>query len=229
MSTFCRSVLLALIAFDLIVNAAAAQKKSTPSRWEATIAKFEAQDKNSPPPEGGILFVGSSSIRMWKLDQWFPNLRANNRGFGGSEIADSIQFADRIILRYKPKVIVLYAGDNDIGRGKSPDVVVEDFQKFVKAVRPTLPRTRIVFIAIKPSIARWKLVDKMREANRRIQKLTQDDKLLEFVDVDTPMIGDDGRPRKELFLKDGLHMNDEGYRLWTKLVGPHLIDAGSAE
>ena len=136
--------------------------------------------------------------------------------------SDSIQFAERIIIPYRPRVVVLYAGDNDIAHGKSPDQVLADYRVFVEKVRRALPETKIVFVAIKPSIRRWKLVDKMREANRRIRAVTESDPLQEFVDIDPPMIGDDGEPKPELFKSDGLHLNEEGYKLWSSLVQPHL-------
>jgi len=192
------------------------------NKWEATISRFEQQDRENKPPTGGVLFVGSSSIRGWNLDKSFPKLNAINRGFGGSQIADSIQYADRIILPYRPKTIVLYAGDNDIAAGKSPKQVAGDYQTLVKKIHASLPKTKIVFIAIKPSITRWKLIDKIRNANGRIRKLTEKSKLLTYVDVDQPMIGKDGKPREELFAKDGLHLNAKGYELWAELVGVHL-------
>jgi len=159
---------------------------------------------------------------MWKLDDHFAELPVINRGFGGSQIADSIQFADRILLPYEPRIVVLYAGDNDVAAGKTPERVLADYRLFVKTVHDRLPKTRIVFIAIKPSIARWRLVEKMRKANSLIRAVTKEDERLSFVDIDTPMIGDDGQPRKDLFLKDGLHLNADGYKLWASLVKPHL-------
>jgi lysophospholipase L1-like esterase len=191
-------------------------------KWEASIQKFESQDKQTPQPQGANLFVGSSSIRMWKLDKSFPKSKTINRGFGGSEIADSIHFADRIILKHQPAVILLYAGDNDISHGKSAETVTADFRKFVSVVRKKLPDVRITFIAIKPSIKRWNLADEIREANKAISAICAADNQMDYVDVFKPMLGDDGKPRPELFLKDGLHMNDEGYRLWASIVRPLL-------
>ena len=192
------------------------------NRWEAKIRQFEAQDDKQMPPPGGILFVGSSSIVGWKLEHYFPGLPVINRGFGGSQIADSVHFAPRIILPYRPKIIVLYAGDNDVASGKSPQRVLADYRQFVNTVHGKLPNARIVFIAIKPSLRRWHLVDKMRKANGLIRAVTEKDDRLAYVDIDKPMIGDDGKPRKELFKADGLHLNAEGYKLWTSLVRPHL-------
>jgi len=193
-----------------------------PDRWESAIAAFEAQDRQQPPPDGGIVFIGSSSIRMWDLDRWFDGLAVVNRGFGGSQVADSVRHAGRILLPCRPKVVVLYAGDNDIASGKTPEEVLADFNQFVAKVHAALPETRVVFIAIKPSIKRWSLVDTMRQANRLIRGVTENDPRLVFVDVDAPMLGSDGRPRSELFAPDGLHLNDEGYQLWSDLVRPHL-------
>ena len=191
-------------------------------KWEASIRKFEVQDKDSPQPKMANLFVGSSSIRMWKLDQSFPKFKTINRGFGGSEIADSIHFADRIILKHQPTVVLLYAGDNDISHGKFAETVTADFRKFVSAVRKELPDVEIGFIAIKPSIKRWNLASEMRKANKAVASICEKDDHLTYVDIFKPMLGEDGKPRPELFLKDGLHLNEEGYKLWASIVRPLL-------
>ena len=136
-----------------------------PSRWEKEVAAFEKQDAAKPPPKGGVVFVGSSSIRMWKLEKSFPGSDVLNRGFGGSQIIDSVELAPRLVLKYQPRLVVFYAGDNDIGGGKSPEKVLADFTAFVEVVHKELPKTRIAFIAIKPSVARWKLVEKVKQAN----------------------------------------------------------------
>jgi len=199
------------------------QADAPSARWESTIQKFEQQDEANPPKKNHVLFVGSSSIRMWKLDQSFPDLQPINRGFGGSEIADSIHFADRIILKHEPRVVVLYAGDNDLAKGKTPERVTSDFRQFVATIHKSQPNTKIVFIAIKPSIARWKLIDEVRAANSAVAEICSKNESLEFVDIDRPMLGDDGKPRPELFLKDGLHMTKAGYEIWSDLVRPHIV------
>ena len=214
--------LLAVSGYAPAAEPAAETVQPVENRFEKDIQRFEKRDAQQLPPENAILFVGSSSILMWKLENYFPDLEVINRGFGGSVIADSIHFAERIVIPYKPRVIVFYAGDNDIDRGVTPEQVFEDYQTFVKKARKALPEVRIVYIAIKPSIARWKLVDKMREANQSIRDFTKKRDFLEFVDIDTPMIGGDGKPRPELFIEDGLHLSHEGYVLWTSLVKPHL-------
>jgi len=199
-----------------------AKKPLDPSRWEKDIQAFEAKDKESFPAKGGIVFVGSSSIRMWDIAKFFPDLSAVNRGFGGSFMEDSVYYAKRIVIPYEPKIIVLYAGDNDIASGKKPEAICEDFKEFVKIIHDALPKTRIVYIPIKPSIKRWALVEPMRETNRLIREYIQRDNQLDYVDIDTPMIGEDGKPRQSLFLDDGLHLNEEGYKLWTDKLLPYL-------
>lgn len=197
------------------------------NRWEDAIAKMLDGDRESPPPQAGIVFVGSSSIRMWKLGQSFPEMPVINRGFGGSQVADSVYFADRIILPYQPQIVVVYAGDNDIAAGKSPAHVFADYQRLVKVIHANLPETQIVFIAIKPSLARWKLCEQMAKANALIEDFNRNSEQLTFVDIAAPMLGEDGKPRKALFREDGLHLSEAGYKLWTKLLRPHLQASSS--
>ena len=193
------------------------------SRWEKYIARFEVADKKQMPQPDGILFIGSSSIRMWKtLEQDFPGLPVINRGFGGSQIADSNHFARRIVHPYKPRQIVFYAGDNDVAAGKSPEKVLTDFQQFVKTVRAKLPKARVSFIAIKPSLSRWKLSGKMAMANSLVRNACSKNKRLDYIDIWQPMLGENGKPRPDLFLRDGLHLNAKAYALWTSIVKPYL-------
>jgi len=199
------------------------------SRWEKSIAKFETADEKKMPPENGILFVGSSSIVRWDVQKSFPKLPVINRGFGGSQIADSVHFAPRIVLKYKPRIVVLYAGDNDLAAGKSPETVVADFTAFVQTVRKALPETRILFLSIKASTRRWKMADKIRDANTRIATECEQIPNVTYIDVFQPMLGSDGLPRTELLAKDGLHLSDEGYALWNKLLLPYLKEAPHSE
>ncbi|MCA9153755.1 MAG: hypothetical protein KDA38_03170 [Planctomycetales bacterium] len=217
---FCGIAMIVFVAAGFVREAIAQQ--AGPERWKSAIEAFEKADATMPPAKNANLFVGSSSIRMWKLDDSFPDLSVINRGFGGSQIEDSVHYIEQLVLKHEPRVVVLYAGDNDIGSGKSPERVLADYQAFVDAVHKSLPKTRIAFIAIKPSLKRWSLIDKIRDANQRIEAVTKTDDRLEFIDVDAPMLDSDGKPRGELFQKDGLHLSDEGYRLWASLVRPHL-------
>ena len=191
---------------------------SAPEKWEKDIAKFEAAAKAKPWPKGGLLFVGSSSIRMWDLKKYFPDRATLNHGFGGSELEDSLHFADRIIIPHAPRIVFLYAGDNDINKGKTAERVVEDYRDFVKKLHGSLPKTRIVFLPIKPSLSRWEKWPEMEKANLTIQAISANDPLLDYLDTSTPMLGANGKPMPDLFKKDGLHLNDKGYLIWTKVV-----------
>jgi len=194
----------------------------TSNRWEATIRRFEQRDKTSPPPKGEILFLGSSSIVRWDTAKSFDGHKTINRGFGGSQVSDSLKFADRILIPYRPRTVVFYAGDNDIAAGETPQQVADDYKALVGRVHAKLPKTKLIFVAIKPSLRRWNLWAKMKQANERIAKLSQSDPRLEYLDIATPMLGADGKPRKELLAKDGLHLSAEGYKLWTSLTKPLL-------
>jgi len=194
-------------------------------QWEGNIRQFEAMDRENPPPKNAVLFVGSSSIVLWKtLAQDFPEYQTINRGFGGSQIADSVFFADRIILPYKPRVIVFRAGTNDIAAGKSPEQVFEDFKAFVMTVRARLPETRIVFLALNPTIARWNNFVKESRANELIKNYIAAGNNLVYIDTVTPALGTDGKPRPELYALDKLHNSSACYKLWVQLVRPHLAE-----
>jgi lysophospholipase L1-like esterase len=193
------------------------------NRFDTEIAAFEAKDRTNPPPKDAILFIGSSSIRLWKtLAQDFPEHKVINRGFGGSQIADSIHFAERMVIPYRPKMVVLYAGGNDINSGKAAKQVASDFKSFVAKVHASLPQTRIAYISIAPNPARWTQVDRVKRANELIREFMQSDSRLKFIDVFPHMLGESGQPRAEIFVEDRLHMNEKGYKLWTKIVAPAL-------
>lgn len=214
-----------LVACLLVLGetGAMAQERPDPARFSADIEAFEAADRQAAPPVGEILFVGSSSIRMWdSLHNDFPDFEIIQRGFGGSHFSDLLHFADRIVFPYEPRLIVVYEGDNDIESGTSPTEVYGDYREFVGRVRERLPDMRIAFIAIKPSIARWSKIDLIREANALIEAHAKTDPLLSYIDIATPMLGSDGQPRPELFIDDGLHLSAEGYALWTEVVKPFL-------
>ena len=204
--------------------AQAPAQKPAVDRWEADIRKFEAADKVGPPHEGGVVFVGSSSIVRWNVNEAFPELGslAINRGFGGSLIGDSTRYADRIVIPYKPRLVVFYAGDNDLVTDATPAQIADQFAQFAVKVRRALPKTRIIFVSIKPSLQRWAHIDKARAANALVRRYCAADPLLTYLDIETPMLGSDGRPRPELFVQDGLHLSAEGYRIWNAALRPLL-------
>jgi lysophospholipase L1-like esterase len=214
-----RSLVLLLVAAPLFAQDSAADPFA---KWEKSIAEIEARLQKSPPKKGGIAFIGSSSIRLWNLDKSFPDLQAVNLGFGGSEIRDSTHFAPRLLLPLKPKVVVFYAGDNDIAKKRTPEQVRDDFQAFVKVVHDSLPKTRVLYIPVKPSVARWSQFDTQKKANAYVQAICAKNDLLTYVDIVTPMLGTDGQPIPELFVKDGLHLSEKGYEGWNSAIRANL-------
>ncbi len=145
-----------------------------------------------------------------------------NHGFGGSEMFDSVNYFDRAVLPHQPRLIVLYAGGNDINAGKTPERVEADFKNFVALVKLKLPETLVACISIAGNPARWKQVDTVREANRRIEAITKADAQLAFINVFPHMLGADGLPKPDIFVEDKLHMNEKGYAIWKEVVGPFL-------
>ena len=197
-------------------------QQENPDRWESVIRSFEESDRKNPPAEGGIVFLGSSSFRRWDLQKSFPGRGLINRGFGGSQMADAIRYVDRIVLPLKPRTIFLYEGDNDTGNGKTPETVEREFRQLVAIIHKALPQARIVFVSIKPSIRRWHLIDVARAANARVRAICDQHDLLEYVDAASPLLGDNGEPRADLFVEDDLHLNDAGYAIWAELIAPYL-------
>jgi len=192
------------------------------ARWEKDIAAFEARDRTNPPPKGCIVFVGSSSIRLWTtLAADFPGFPVVNRGFGGSQLADSVNLAERIIIPYEPRQVVIYAGGNDINAGKPPELVYGDFVALVTKIHSRLPHARIAFIASAPNPRRWSQVEKVQRLNALAEAYCQRHGL-EFINVFPLMLGPDGQPKPDIFVADRLHMNAKGYAIWKEAVAPCL-------
>jgi len=214
-----------LLILSVSVQDGFSSEHETYEHWEKNIQAFELWDSKNSYPDDAVLFVGSSSIVMWKTRDYFPELKVINRGFGGSQIAEVNYFAERIVFPYKPKAIVFYAGDNDIAKGKTAQRVFEDYKKFVEATAKNIPRTPIIFIGIKASRSRWKLWGEMKEANMLIKNFSAGKENLFYFDSATPLLGDDGRPKPELFKADQLHLSKEGYKLWTEQLRPIIKQA----
>jgi len=218
-----RLMFVLIVLAGLATSAAAQVAPADPNQWEPDIQKFEAEDKAKGPVKGGIVFIGSSSIRRWtNLAESFPNQKVLNRGFGGSEMEHAAQYASRVVVPHAPRVVVLYSGENDLNRGVSPQTVFASYKKFYDTVHGALPNTRLVVVSLKPSLARWKIRNEMHETNKMIHTHCAAAKNCVYVDVWPPMLGKDGTPKPELFVEDGLHMTPAGYTIWTAILAPHL-------
>lgn len=192
------------------------------AKWEKDVAAIEKKLKATPPKTGAVFFAGSSSIVQWKLDKSFPKAGYVSVGFGGSVVADTAHFAPRLFGPHKPATIVFYAGDNDIGRGNKPEQVLADFKRVVAELSNLNPECRILFISIKPSVARWKLFAEQTKANALVRDYCDKTRGLVYVDIVPLMLRTDGTPDPEMFVKDGLHMTEKGYEVWTAAVNKAL-------
>ena len=198
---------------------------AAPERWAPNIDKFTQADAANPPATGGVVFVGSSSIVGWKsLAKDFPGVTTLNRGFGGSELADSVFYADRIVIPYAPRIVVLYAGDNDIASGKTPETVAADCRAFREKIHAALPDTRVLYLSIKLSPSRAKFKDAMNRTNELIAADCAASKNSGFVDVNKPLLDKAGDPRPEFFRQDQLHLLPWTYTLWAEVLAPHLAE-----
>lgn len=197
-----------------------------PSPFADEIAAFKKQDSLTPPPANAILFVGSSSFRIWtNVQQDFPGYTIINRGFGGSTFPYVIRYAPDIIFPYHPKQIVVYCGDNDLAASDTvtAQVVYRRFHELYSAIRAHLgKKVDVLFVSIKPSPSRLNLMPRMAEANQLISDFLHKQSHAAFVDVYHLMLTSDGQPIDELFRGDKLHMNAKGYAIWQKAILPYL-------
>jgi lysophospholipase L1-like esterase len=215
-------ILLAMFAWTGLPLEAAPHE---PAVFENEIRLYERRDTASPPPDRPIVFVGSSSIRMWtNLSEAFPGYPVLNRGFGGAHAADVNFFFDRIVGKYHPSAIVYYAGDNDIAAEISPDQVLAEFREFTRRVNDRVGDIPVAFIAIKPSPSRLKWAAEQKRANRLIRDFVGSHTNLTYLDVWPPMTDEKGQARGALFLADQLHMNGAGYAIWRGIVGDWLLE-----
>jgi lysophospholipase L1-like esterase len=216
-----RRIVVAMLAMAATMAASRVSAQTpvpAPARFASEIDAFKAWDAKNATPAHAVLFVGSSTIRLWPTADRFPGLPVINRGFGGSEIADVNHYIRETTLKYAADVIVFYAGDNDINSKKTPAQVLADFQTFAKRVLAAKADTEILFISIKPSTLRWALWAAMRDANAAIEQYCETTPHLHYVDIVPPMFGADGKPRADLLAQDGLHLSPAGYDIWTTIV-----------
>jgi hypothetical protein len=213
----------AAIALLVSLSGCTTPKPHDFSKWEREVAAFEREAQANPPPANAVLFLGSSSIRMWDgLQSDFPDYPVIQRGVGGCEIVDLTHFADRIVFPYKPSVIVFRCGGNDLARGKTPREVFVDFKRFAETVHKRLPETTIVFTSWSPTIARWENAEREAEFNAQVRDYARKRSYIEYLETSDFILGPDGRPRADLLGPDRLHLSRAGYRELTAQIRPAL-------
>lgn len=197
-----------------------------PTRFADEIADYHRRDTVSPPADGVVLFVGSSSIRMWHdVADYFPGVPVINRGFGGSQMSDLLHNADALIFRYKPSQIFIYEGDNDIAHGKSSRQVMCDTKKLMKQIRRRLPGVPVVFLSAKPSPARWDKKAEFEKLNRRLARYACWRRKVSFADTWSALMDATGQPNPEFYLEDQLHLTAKAYQAWQQVLASFIIKA----
>ena len=217
--------LVSWLAVALLALSVAAQEKSAPrSRFTDAIEAFERSDRLAPPPPGSILFIGSSIFRLWRaLPEQMAPLPVFNRAFGGSRTDEILAFMDRIVLPYRPRVIVYYCGSNDINANVPPERIALNFREFVGRVRRELPGTRILYVSINKAPQKMDRWEQVELANRLIREYCEQVKGLQFIDVNPVLFDANGSPRMELYLPDRLHLLDPAYEEFARIIRPALL------
>lgn len=197
---------------------------TTKEKWEKEITAIEERAKASPPAKQGILFTGSSSVRLWDLKTSFPDLPAVNHGFGDSEMSDLVRYGERLITPYQPATVVLYSGDNDLANGKTPMQIAADLDEVLNQLRRELPQARVIVLGIKPSPQRWALYEQQQAANALMQEriAARMDQAVQFFDTAILLLDSENKPRAEFYEKDELHLNAKGYQQWEAALRPLL-------
>ena len=209
-------MILALLLFFALNCHAGQVTDPNPLRLQKMVKRFYWQDAKNSYPEKSLLFVGSSSIYRWKTARAFPDRPVINRGIPGVEISDINSFYNALVGKYHATTVVFYCGDNDVASGKSADHILTDFKTFTNRLMAQTTQPTLFFLAIKPSPRRWQLWTKMAATNRKIQEYCRESKRCTFIDSATVLLNDKSQPDKNLFSADGLHLNDEGYKIWGK-------------
>lgn len=214
-----KKAFLAIIISTLLVSGLDAQIYDRQQLWDKEINAFAEIDRRQTPPPNAILFVGGTSIRGWtKLRENFPRMKVINRGFGGARMDDVNFYFDKIVAPYNPKIIVLYAGEDDINEGIAPEKIVENFRIFASMVKEKLPKTELLFVSLKPNPARRHLNDKIIQTNSLMKAEIEKGAHAKFVDIFTPMHDDNGEMIMENFSEDRQNLNEKGYAVWRRIL-----------
>lgn len=219
-------LIILLASFALSLSEVSSQtKEEGPEKFEKEIAAFEQIDMRSRYVKDMIVFTGSSTIKNWhkELGSDFEGLPVLGRGFGGSKMKDLLHFMDRVVLKYQPRAVVVYEGDNDINSGVKPDALLRQYQEFEQRLHKTLPETKIYFMTVKPSPKRWEKWPIMKQFNDDLKSWASATKNVTVIDITATIMGADGQPGKDLFKEDMLHMNRSGYLRWQQVIRPILM------
>ncbi len=215
------------IIFSLLASLVLSSSVLLAQPFQQEILQFKKSDSIVMPSKGQIVFAGSSSFTIWKdVAMYFPGYPIINRGFGGASLVDLIRYAEEVIIQYQPRQVFIYCGENDMADVDtvSPATVLTRFTTLHRLLVKQLPKnTKLVFVSIKPSIARWRLENKFKEANQLIRDFIATQKNTQFLDLHNAMLDEKGMPQQDIFIADNLHLNAKGYQIWQKAFAPYLI------
>ena len=209
----------------LLISGSLLAQDHKPAFWN-DIQAFKRKDSMEAPAKNPILFIGSSSFTMWKnVQEDFPGFTIVNRGFGGSTLLDQLRYIDDVVYRYSPKQIIIYCGENDLAASDtvSGEDVARRFYRLFGLIRKKFPKAQVTYVSMKPSPSRQLLLPKMIRGNELIRKYLSSKRRTAYIDVYKEMIDDEGKPRTDIFLDDNLHMNEDGYAIWRRLIAPRLL------
>ena len=192
--------------------------------FENEIRAFEKLDSISMPAKGQILFIGSSSFRIWKsFATDLAGIAAINRGFGGSTMTDALYYFDRMVVKYAPSAVVVYEGDNDLAKGKSPEELAKEYEDFSNRLKKILPKTKLVYLAVRPSLSRIAIVDKQKQFNYWLENYCKSEKNRYFLDMHSPFYLTDGTVMPDIFIADRLHLNEKGYQIFSSEIRSFIL------
>lgn len=218
--------LLALF-FSLALAGEARAQTNVPTavtnRFEKNVRDYELADRRHRPPKHAILLVGDSQFFRWKtVHEDLRGYSVVNRGIDSFQTSDLVYFADRLVVPYRPRMIVTHIGGNDVHTGKNPEQVLKDFKAFVAKVRAHFPAVPIAFTSLTPSPGRWAEAPQRKAANQLVKDYVATQPNLLFIDLWDAMLTPDGQPREDLWVADRVHPNHEGYLLRVKIMRPLL-------
>lgn len=218
-------ITLSLLLTLTIFNTETVQAQSPdPQRYTNEVEEITSREFNFDSNKTTVVFTGSSSIRMWDdIEERFLRFNIINAGFGGSHMNELLHWSDKLILEFKPDAVFIYEGDNDIAAGKSPELVISQTVELLSKLSSSLPDTRYFLISAKPSPSRWQFKSEYEKLNQLFNELASLSPAIEFVDIWTPMLNEDGSAvQKDIFLEDDLHMNSDGYDIWESAIRPYI-------
>jgi lysophospholipase L1-like esterase len=214
-----RRYLLAITILFFVYNLNA----QDPARFKSEIEELVQKEHQFEPGKKLVLFTGSSSVRMWKdVAEYFPDYNVINHGFGGSHFSDLIYYYEELIPKYNPDYLFIYEGDNDIASNKKPGKILKEAKELVGHIQQDLPKTKVVLISPKPSVARWHLSKNYQKLNKKLERFAKKTDNLEYADVWSAMLDENDQVFTDVFLDDNLHMNKKGYDIWGKVIGEFM-------